>query len=353
MAGPTGSEEDALKARFQALDDSLSAEEKARHPEYQALTQRLARIYRARFTAWRDSLRKDDPELALKRAGVSADIAELDAELDPAHRTAHMREAARQRQREQELRRVETERRGVAASLKHVPWMSARPPADPLAPNGCATCANSSVRLSRAATPSQPISAGQARDAIANRYPKYVKRGPMTTVSLSPTELDRTCGKNAAACAPMGANTVYLPRNPSPDVVAHETMHALTSPAWGDRVPETVNESMTEFMTRRMGYFAEGGGVRTKAYEGGQPLLDRYIRANPAREDALAPAYFTGDFSALEALEDAPPPGKTRAMMLDQRLASWDLLMANRLPGSSLTIDDEAIVARQAAPRPH
>ena len=188
-----------------------------------------------------------------------------------------------------------------------------------------------------------PLTAGAARDAIAAKYPDYVKPGPMVTKVLPTRELvEQACGKGAGACAHMGSSTVSLPTNPSASLVNHETLHALTSPKWGDRVPRTVNESVTEYFNRKMGYFAPGGFVSKKAYEGGQPLLDRYIAAKPGREDALAKAYFTGDFSALEALEDRPTFGRAApGDVLNSRLAQWDSLLKNRRPGASVTIDDE------------
>lgn len=108
-----------------------------------------------------------------------------------------------------------------------------------------------------------------------------------------------------------------------------------------------MNEAVTEFLTRRMGRFPPDGTLlHAKAYEGSQRLISDYVAANPAREDALAKAYLTGDFGDLDRLEDASMRGSVFAMLHGpsaQRFRDWDARLANVLPGSSLTIDDETL----------
>ena len=138
----------------------------------------------------------------------------------------------------------------------------------------------------------------------------------------------------------------------------HEVFHNLSALAWYLRVPSTVNEAVTEYLTRRQGVFPPDDVVMGKAYEGSQRLISDYVAANPAREAALAKAFLAGDFRDLERLEDAPvrrpygPRFVASPNPLDVRFRSWDALLTNRLPGSSVAIDDESILGanRPVAP---
>lgn len=340
-------EEELLRERYEFLERTLGAA-KDRDPELRAVQRRLTEIHRDRLRQWvRELDGKNDVGSELARARYLAGIEECDVSLDrPERRGIHAARAREQRARVARLEREERvarERASVERELAFAPWISARSANDPIVPNGCPTCANAPSRYASATNPKQPLSAAAARELVAARFPRYVQAGPMSTMSLSVGQLDAQCGKNAGGCAQIGSHTIRVSRDPSPSLVTHETLHALTAPAWGARVPPTVNESMTEYFNRKLGYFPEAGGVMNKPYEGGQPLLSAYVAARPEREDALARAYFTGDFSALEALEDAPPPGQTRRQALDLRLASWHERLVSRRPGSSLTIDDESL----------
>jgi hypothetical protein len=139
-----------------------------------------------------------------------------------------------------------------------------------------------------------------------------------------------------------------MPQGTSSAVVYHETLHTMTSDGWNHRVGKgPTNEAMTEYLTRKAGYFETGTGFGTKAYEGGQRLLDEYIKENPAREDALAKAYFTGDFSDLDRLETLPAPAQSWKKPFDSRIALWEKQMENKLGGGT-TYDDEQILLDQA-----
>lgn len=261
-----------------------------------------------------------------------------------------------ERERAAAARRAANDRAAVAGAMRALPWIRARTPEDPIYPRGCPTCADSPTRFSPQAfrQQSRPVTAAAIRSELAAKYPGWVDDGPMRSVMLGERPLREQCGPAAAACAAMGSESVYLPRSgATPALVAHETLHALTSAGWAARVPSTVNEAVTEYLTRKMGYFEAQGGVRKKAYEGGQQLLADYVAARPDREAALAKAYFTGDFSDLEALEDSSLFGRflPRSWSLDRRFREFDSALANVRPGTSVTIDDEEL-PRVDASRP-
>lgn len=281
---------------------------------------------------------------AERRAKAAYDAA------DAVDRAAAAREAALARKRNEASRiaqRLANERDAVARTMQVLPWLKARAPDDPLVPRSCPTCANAPERFTPEALArrEKPVTAAGVRDELVAKYPAWVRPGPMTSVSLTRQQISDTCGRGAAACAVMGSHSVWVPReDATPALVAHETMHALTSPEWAKRVPGTVNEAMTEYLTRKLGYFESGGGIRKKAYDGGQQLLADYIAARPEREEALTKAYFTGDFSDLEALEDKPPFGRYepfRTPAWERRFASFNHALANVKPGASLVRDDE------------
>lgn len=222
-----------------------------------------------------------------------------------------------------------------------MPWIAARPKTDPLIPNGCATCADSGERFSAKAMQlnDRPLTAGAAADAIRRRYPRYVTDGPITTHVYPPDQIPRVCGDGAMACAEPHERRIHVARDAEPFAVNHETLHALTSREWRRRVPSAVDEATTEYFNRRMGYYPTRGGVLSPRYEGGQRLLTAYVAANPAREDALARAYFAGDFRALERLDRSTPTPMPRDVdvdvdvddrpeaSLDRRMAAWASLL--------------------------
>lgn len=237
------------------------------------------------------------------------------------------------------------ERQKTQGALRATPWIAARPAGDPLLPNGCPTCADSKARFTPEAMRANqtPLTAGGAKNIILRRYPAYVHDGPITTFVRSPAAIERQCGRNVVGCARLALPLVTLPPDAEPSLVVHETLHTMTSPRWAARAPRTVNEAMTEYFTRRLGYYHVEGGVLPKAYEGGQRLINDYVAGNPAREDALARAYFAGDFGPLEALED-PRPRDGEDSLVDRRFGEWDDALVNQLRGSSVAVDDEELV---------
>ena len=211
-----------------------------------------------------------------------------------------------------------------------------------LEPNGCSTCANSAAVLKltdeeewRVMGP--VLTPADAQSLIAQRYPVAGKAKFRTEVVAS------AALKGAAGVYLQEQKKVLVSERAPARVVMHEVMHATSSPAWFERAPGNVNEAMTEYFTRKLGYSSPGVAM-TKPYEGGQRLLSDYIAANPAREDALAKAYFEGDFSALEGLEDSLPtqirnytmPRDTP--MIDRRFLMWNLELSS---GHGPLVDDE------------
>lgn len=229
----------------------------------------------------------------------------------------------------------------LSATIAKTPWV-ANPKNAAIRPNGCSTCANSQARLQQSLADEKrnaaPMTVAASRAAIGARWPNYAKKDAKNNINVVPrAHVEGFCGVGAGACVRYGE--VFLPSDASAWTVNHETLHTLAADRWSDRMRGPVDEAATEYLNRRMGYFPPAGGVQTKAYEGGQRLVSEYIAANPAREDALAKAYFKGDFSDLERLDDyRAAPGKTS---FETRMADWTRQLENKLPDGSVTVDDE------------
>lgn len=233
--------------------------------------------------------------------------------------------------------------------INRAPWIRSVRGADrtDLRPNGCSTCANAPARFTdeglRASNEfGEPH---QVRRDIQAKFPRYIdEQRPLRVHVVSKEDITRAA-PGAGAYATY-AGDIYIPADASLRTVTHEVLHALTAPGWSRRVPTTVNEAVTEFMTRRLGRFPpEGTLLNAKAYEGGQRLISDYVAANPAREDALAKAYLTGDFGDLDRLEDASMRGAPFSLRSPsaQRFRDWDARLRNVLPGSSELVDDEVL----------
>lgn len=302
-----------------------------------------------------------------EHAAVAAKRKQLQPEVDQA-----MARAAAQRERTAEAAR----RKDAEDAVANAPWVRSLVAKSPIAPNGCPTCANSATRALAAsvAKEAETLTPGMARLNVARLYPGIPLRPTPQVQLVEGGAMEETCGKHSVACARPTEGTIFITDKARADIVQHEVNHGLTSDKWMMIAPATVNEGVTEYFTRRLGYFAPDGGVRTKAYEGAQHLIDDYVNEKPGRELALAKAYFGGDFSDLEMLETKsarvdfrdfePPPGNaTNGLPLESkvadfvnesnrrsgvsamfdRFAQWNELLENKLPGSDVTNDDEAI----------
>jgi hypothetical protein len=296
---------------------------------------------------------RDDASAMQARAGIEWEQARLrfEGERDPKRREELQNRWAAMElevdrleiilQTEDTRQRIAAAQERVRTALKEQAWY---PRNKALRPNGCTTCADSALRFTAAvvAKSEGQLTPDQARAAAMARYPGLVNAAKEIRVNLvHGAQLLKQCGEGAAACARPDLGAVWLEAGAEPSIVAHETMHALTSPGWMRRVPATVNEPMTEYLARDLGYYRQQDGILTsKAYEGGQRLLSEYIEGKPGRKEALVKAYFSGDFSDLEKLDSD----------IDARMKSWDALMKNTRPGSSVVIDDEALPEPEPGP---
>lgn len=276
------------------------------------------------------------------RAALASERARLKPELD----------AAQARQDVELEKTVHANRaRSMEAAIHDAPWVRSLVPSSPIAPNACPTCANSATRFTAEALKraKEKLTPAMARLNVARRYPELKLKPTPEASILEANELAARCGPHSAACAWPPTDEVFLSDTAQAEIVQHEVDHALSSDAWFKRVPDTVNEGVTEYFARHLGYFPEDG-FSGKAYEGLQPVLDVWIREKPERELALAKAYFTGDFSDLERLDSnwssMGVHGESGGP-LDKRFADWHNLLRNKLPGSDVTFDDEEV--REAA----
>lgn len=81
----------------------------------------------------------------------------------------------------------------------------------------------------------------------------------------------------------------------------HEAIHMYDSPEWGKRIDlehrgGPLNEAVTQYFTQQVGYpEAPDSNLKPAYVEGSQLVRQRYS------EDALARAYFQGDFSKMDS----------------------------------------------------
>lgn len=259
---------------------------------------------------------------------------ELEAKRDALAKKVEFLDEARNVERS--ARRVAEAKIRLRKAIYATPWHSAN---KGIRPNQCTTCADSPQRFDPVVEDksSRSLTPEQARDEVKKTFPGLTDpKKPMKVDRLNDADLSKACGKSGVACAQPFTGRIFLPAGKGGEgsaLVMHETLHAMSSPKWLAAVPPPVNESMTEYLTRKMGYFRTGEQVLEKGYEGGQPLIDAWVKGGAGREAALTKAYFTGDMSDVKKLDPS----------FDKTLADWGKKLTNVKPGSSLNRDDESL----------